>query len=139
MTELAYETSVPVRLADLDYFGIVNNAVYATYLEEARKRFFRDVVGQSLVDFDAVVVDLSIQYHRPIEAVDAVDVMVGVERLGTSSIELAYEVSSGAEHASSARTTQVCIDRETGDSQAIPAAVRASLEATRSASDESIE
>lgn len=136
MTEFVYETSVPVRLADLDYLGIVNNAVYATYLEEARKRFFLDVTGRPLVDLDAVVVALSIQYHRPVEAVDAVDVAIGIDHLGTSSIELAYEIRSEGERTTSAQTTQVCIDREANEARPIPETIRDPLELVQRSPDD---
>lgn len=131
MSEFAYETSVPVRVSDVDFMGIVNNAVYATYLEEAREEFFRDLVGSSLVELDTVLASLSIQYRRPIEAVREVVVAIAITKLGESSVELEYEIRADGERAATARTVQVVIDRETGASRPIPDELRSPLEAAR--------
>ncbi|NIS30651.1 MAG: acyl-CoA thioesterase, partial [Actinobacteria bacterium] len=63
----AFTVSLPVRFRDLDPMGHVNNAVYATYLEHARARYFRDVVGEALPTADTVLVHLSVDYRAPID------------------------------------------------------------------------
>ncbi len=47
---LTWETIIPVRSYELDFAGIVNNAVYLNYFEEARLDFLR----QLNVDFYAM-------------------------------------------------------------------------------------
>jgi len=39
-----YTTEIDVRFRDIDAMGHVNNAVYATYIEQARTEYFRDVL-----------------------------------------------------------------------------------------------
>ena len=48
--KFVWETVIPVRSYELDFAGIVNNAVYLNYLEEARLDFLR----QHNFDFFAI-------------------------------------------------------------------------------------
>ena len=116
-----YEMAADVRLRDIDFMGHVNNAVYATYLEEAREAYFRDVVGVSLTDVGTVLATLEIDYARPIEAESDVTIALRVPELGTSSLPMEYEIRTDGDRAATARTVQVLVDRETGDSRPIPA------------------
>jgi len=40
-----FQTEIPVRYSDIDSYGHVNNATYATYLEEARIDYLEAVLG----------------------------------------------------------------------------------------------
>ncbi|QSX01211.2 acyl-CoA thioesterase [Haloterrigena alkaliphila] len=111
--------------------GHVNNAVYATYLEEAREAYFQDVVGVSMTDVGTVLATLEIDYARPIEADETVTVALTVSELGTSSLHLEYVVRADGERAATARTVQVLVDRETGESRPIPDEWRARIDAAR--------
>ena len=42
---MTFETTIGVRYRDIDAMGHVNNAVYATYLEQARVRYVDHVLG----------------------------------------------------------------------------------------------
>ncbi|SDK19787.1 acyl-CoA thioesterase [Natronorubrum texcoconense] len=114
------EIGIDVRLRDLDFMGHVNNAIYATFLEEAREAYFEDVIGVSLTDVGTVIASLTIDYIRPIESDAEVTVAVGVAELGSSSLTMAYEIRADDEPAATARTVQVLVDRETGQSESIP-------------------
>lgn len=121
MVEDAFTVSVPVRFRDLDPMGHVNNAVYATYLEHARARYFRDVIGESLPTADTVLVHLSIDYRAPIDLDDeSVTVALWISRLGESSIPMEYEVRAGDRVAATAETVQVAFDRDAAESKPIP-------------------
>lgn len=130
MTADAFTVELPVRFRDLDPMGHVNNAVYATYLEHARARYFRDVVGESLPTADTVLVHLSIDFQAPIEIDDdVVEVAMWIPRLGESSIPMEYEVRTGGTVAATAETVQVAFDRDVGTSKPIPDAWGAAIEA----------
>lgn len=131
MSDDSYDLTVPidVRLRDVDFMGHVNNAVYATYLEEAREAYFENVVGVSLVDVGTVLATLEIDFDRPIEADEDVTVALGVSELGNSSLALEYEIRTDGERAATARTVQVLVDRETGQSRPIPAEWRERIDA----------
>lgn len=128
MDDYSYETDVDVRLRDIDFMGHVNNATYATYLEQAREAYFRDVLDVSLVETNTVLVSLELEYTRPIEAGDEVTIALRVSELGTSSLPIEYEVRANGEQAATARTVQVLADPETGESQPIPPEWRTRIE-----------
>ncbi|MDS0477503.1 thioesterase family protein [Natrinema sp. 1APR25-10V2] len=128
MTDYEYETAVDVRLRDIDFMGHVNNATYATYLEQAREEYFHDVLDVSLVDTDTVLVSLELAYAKPIEAGDDVTIAVSVNDLGTSSIPMTYEIRANGERAATAETVQVLVDSETGESRPLPSEWRTRIE-----------
>lgn len=117
MGDDSYLVPVAVRMRDIDFMGHVNNALYATYLEEARESFYRDAVDASLAETDTVLANLEIDYRRPIHADDDVVVALRVDELGESSIPIEYEIRADGDVAATARTVQVLIDRERGRSR----------------------
>jgi acyl-CoA thioester hydrolase len=131
MSDLEYETEVPVRFRDVDSMGHVNNAVYATYLEQARVDYYADVLGVGLDEIDTVLVSLEIDYRRPIELGDAVTVAMGLREVGESSVTAAYEVRAGGRVAATAETVQVYVDPETGESRSLPDGWREAMLARR--------
>ena len=40
-----HRTKLDIRFVDIDAFGHVNNAHYLTYFEQARVRYFDDIMG----------------------------------------------------------------------------------------------
>ncbi|RKD97267.1 acyl-CoA thioesterase [Halopiger aswanensis] len=130
-TEYEYDVSIDVRLRDIDFMGHVNNATYATYLEQAREAYFTDVLGVSLVDTGTVLVNLEIDYVRPIDADADVTIALRVPELGTSSLPIEYEIRADGDQAATARTVQVLVDEETGDSRTLPDEWRRRIDATR--------
>ncbi|MFW5918767.1 MAG: acyl-CoA thioesterase [Halanaeroarchaeum sp.] len=119
MTELQYETEIPVRYADHDTLGHVNNAVYATYLEEGRISYFQEVLDESLTDRSMVVANLEMDFLAPVTT-EHVVVGVGVVGVGTRSFTLEYGIDAGGTTAATASTVQVHIDPETGDPEPLP-------------------
>lgn len=78
-----FEHQVSVRWRDTDALGHVNNAVYLTYLEEARDAFYLRVLGDPIY----VVVRLEIDFRAEVRHGDrSVRVGISVERLGTTSV-----------------------------------------------------
>lgn len=124
MTDFAFETAVPVRYRDIDDMGHVNNAVYVTYLEEARLDYFREVLGERMHDVPSVVANHTLDYRRSVTLDDDVTVAVRVRDLGETSVTLAQEVRADGEVAVSAETTLVVLDPESHEPTAIPADVR---------------
>lgn len=129
MDEFDYETELTVRYRDLDPFGHVNNAVYATYCEQARVRYFGDRLGLPTVDPPYVVAHLQIDYERPIRDVDSVLVGVDVVDVGRSSVRLAFELRAGDDVAATAETVLVHVGSAGGEPRPVPEAWRRALEA----------
>ncbi|MFB6256103.1 MAG: acyl-CoA thioesterase [Haloplanus sp.] len=122
MTDFEYETELQVRFRDVDAMGHVNNAVYATYLEQTRVDYYADVLGVGLDDIDTVLVNLEIDYHHEVTLDDeTVTVEMGVHSIGESSVVAGYELSAGDRVAATAETTQVYVDPEAGTSRPLPA------------------
>lgn len=128
MAEFNYEVEMEVRFRDLDPMGHVNNAVYATYLEQARVKYVQDVVGKNVMETGAVVADLNVQFERPIDYEDSVTVAVRSGELGTSSIPVEYEVRANGEVVATAETTMVTFDREAGEPRPLPDEWREAIE-----------
>jgi acyl-CoA thioester hydrolase len=81
--ESVFEHEVSVRWRDTDALGHVNNAVYLTYLEEARDAFYLRAMGDPIY----VVVRIEIDFRAEVRHADRnVRVEITVERLGTTSL-----------------------------------------------------
>jgi acyl-CoA thioester hydrolase len=93
-----WETIIPVRSYELDFAGIVNNAVYLNYLEEARLDFLR----QLGVDFFAmakegvvpVVAKAAIEYKSPVRGNDVLIINGSIPKQGRTSLLMQYEIRS---------------------------------------------
>ena len=87
------EVPIHIRWRDVDSYGHVNNAVYLTYLEEARDHW----VGTTLPGTDFVIVRVAIDYRRELSLEDE-DVLVTCRGTGygTSSIRTAEQVIAKA-------------------------------------------
>ena len=125
-----YETSVQVRFRDLDVMGQVHNAVLLTYVEEARVRYFRDVLDVALEETNGAVAHQAIDYHAPIDLESEVTVQYRVADIGASSLTMAFEVrctdelgGSGGDDqlAASGEVVHVVLD-EHGDPRSVPEA-----------------
>jgi acyl-CoA thioester hydrolase len=128
---VTFETTLDVRYRDIDAMGHVNNAVYASYLEQARIDYFRDLLGVDLSAVGAVLATLSIDYERPVELDDGqVRVELDVPRIGDSSLPMEYELyRPDGERVATAETVQVAFDKETQEPASIPEPWREEIEA----------
>ena len=86
----------PLRWADMDAFGHVNNAVFLRYLEEARIDFmFRLAPGEEGVSFPGgtVVARHEIDYLRPlVHRHEPITVETWVSGITAASMTVKYEV-----------------------------------------------
>lgn len=122
-------TEVPVRFVDLDAAGHVNNATYATYAEEARVAYCRDVLEAPLSTLNFVVAALEVEYERPVADVGTVRVETRVPRLGETSFPMTYELSFEGTVVARAETTQVALDPTTREPTPLPEEWRAAITA----------
>ena len=119
MAAYGYTTKIDVRYRDLDPLRHVNNAVYVTYLEQARAGYLLDVLEFDPAQPNMVVASLSIDYRRPSHWGETVTVGVRSTELGGSSFGMEYEIRADGEVAATAETVQVTLD-EAGDSRPVP-------------------
>ncbi|WP_331234109.1 acyl-CoA thioesterase [Natronorarus salvus] len=124
-----FTTKIEVRFRDLDPYAHVNHAVYATYLEQARTRYYKEVFDKLPYEIDSVIVRLEIDYRKPVTIEDTLTVGIELSDIGRSSISRAYTITNGAETVAEAKTKQVFIDVATETSKPVPDDHRAALEA----------
>ncbi len=120
MDEFDYTTDVELRYRDLDTMGHVNNAIYVTFLEQARMRYFQDIIGVPTKHISGVIAHLEIDYLRPITADDEVSVAMRVADIGTTSLTMEQEVRADDEPAATAEVVQVVFDEDGEQPRPIP-------------------
>jgi acyl-CoA thioester hydrolase len=135
MSTFEFETDLQVRFRDVDAMHHVNNAVYATYLEQARVDYYADVLDVHLDDIDTVLVSLDIEYERQITLDDDVSVAMGVRSVGESSVTMAYEVRTETEVAATAETVQVYVGGDGEGASPLPSAWVARMDAFRASEE----
>ena len=116
---------------DLDGFGHVNNAVYLTYMENARVAYLREVVdARRLEDIRNVMASVTVEFQASANYGDVVEVGVRCERIGSKSFGLRYAVvGAGGEVLVAATSAQVMYDFERDASVPMPAEWRHAIEA----------
>ena len=122
-----------IRFADVDAYGIVHNAVYLVYLEQARMHWWRQVVKEAW-DWSKVgvlVAHHDIDYVRPVRLNDPLEIACTVGDVGGKSISVHYRVHCGGETVATAKTVLVCFDHAQGQTTQVPDAWRAAFEAVK--------
>lgn len=101
-----------VRFDDLDGYGHVNNVTFVEYLQEARVDWAHTyATGSREAHEAAVVVHQEIDYLRPVPfRTEPLVVEVWATRIGTSSYDLAYEVTADGTTVARATTALVSYD-----------------------------
>jgi acyl-CoA thioester hydrolase len=107
---MRFQSKQYVRWGDLDAFGHVNNATYLVFAQEARfawSKMIEMVVARAEVDFLA-----------PIYVGDIyLDIEIWVNKIGTSSFGVTYEMKNGDELVAVVKSVQVTVSMETKKSR----------------------
>jgi acyl-CoA thioester hydrolase len=118
---MRYKGKAHVRWNDIDAFGHINNANYLTYVQESRADFTwwsRVRAGEKPILMDMVVARAEVDYLEPIyEGGFDIDVEIWVTKIGNSSFDLAYQLSSKGTIHANAKTVQVAVSMETKKSR----------------------
>jgi len=118
---MRYKGKAHVRWNDIDAFGHINNANYLTYVQESRADFTwwsRVRAGEKPLLMDMVVARAEVDYLEPIyEGGFDIDVEIWVTKIGNSSFDLAYQLSSKGTIHANAKTVQVAVSMETKKSR----------------------
>ena len=128
-TEFRFDVELPVRYRDLDTLGHVNNAVYATYLEQARTRYVDHLLGSVVTDGGMVLANLEINFRRPITLkAGSVRVECGTLETGESSFRMGYRVC-GDDDSPAATGESVQVAWDGGSFRPLPAEWREAVRA----------
>ena len=121
-----------VRFRDCDPMGHVNNAVYLTYLEQARFAHWhamRTAHEAERAEAPGVILARAeIDYRLPARYGDVLEVRIGLAEIGRTSFTYEYEI--GAETGAliaTARTVMVMYDYTTGRPVPVSDTIRARL------------
>lgn len=118
-----FSTTLEVRWRDVDALGHVNNAVYFTYLEQARCHYLRQlgVVPSNPAGIGMILAEISCQFKSPLELGERVTVWARVSELRNSSFFFEYRMKgTDGRLAATARSAQVCYDYQTRQPIPIP-------------------
>ena len=129
MERFQYEHEVEVRFRDCDAFGHVNNAVYLTYLEEARFGFWKRLSGATGIPRNIILARAECDYRMPVALGDRLVVRVAVAAVGTSSFTFSYEMvlTRTRQVVATAKTVQVMYDYTAARAIPIPDDIRVKL------------
>lgn len=111
LTDFKYKTGIEIRFADFDMMGHVNNAVYFTYMEIARTKYWSQAIMWDWEKTGVVIAQASLDYIIPIFLKDQISIYIRTSRIGNSSFDLEYLLVKhihGKEEIC-ARGTSVCV------------------------------
>lgn len=97
--DFGHRVEVDVRFADTDAMGHVNNAVYLTYCEMARIRYWTDVTGEPVAAGhegaeSLILAEARITYRAPVFHTEVVSVETRATAIGRSSFTLEHRLTA---------------------------------------------
>ncbi len=97
--DFAHAVAIEVRFADTDAMGHVNNAVYLTYCEMARIRYWTDVTGEPVSAGhegaeSLILAEARITYRAPVFHSETVTVETRATHIGRSSFTLEHRLTA---------------------------------------------
>lgn len=121
-------TEIAVRWRDLDAFNHVNNAMFLTYVEEARLIWMDTLPEPWVTEHSApLLASVTINYRRPVAWPETLSVELFTERIGNSSISIRYRISSAHHPAllyADGSSVMVWANKRTGKGAGLPDVVR---------------
>jgi acyl-CoA thioester hydrolase len=111
-----------VTFRDLDVFGHVNNAVYLTYIENARLGYLREALGvESLEDLLVILAKVRIDFRSRASLGEVLEIGARVSRIGTKSFDVDHDVRGpDARLVAVASTTLVTFDYRGDTTMPVP-------------------
>jgi acyl-CoA thioester hydrolase len=129
---VAFLHRVRPRYAEVDAQGVVFNAHWLTYFDEACTRWF-DAMGfepkeSFFRDFDVMLVKAVLEWQGPAGFDDVVDITVETARLGNASFDVRYTATVDEGPVCIGTVTYVSVKPGTHDSVPIPEPLRERLQ-----------
>src|SRR5512138_1409111 len=111
----SFSHRLDVRFRDCDAMGHVNNAVYLTYLEQARFRHWRTLwhyAEDRFPDPGIILARVEVDYRSPAKLGEAIEVRLAVSKIGRTSFHYDYEIVSAQDGRviAEAKSVQVAYD-----------------------------
>ena len=125
---------IPVQWGDLDALNHVNHTVFIRWMETARMHYFIACDFTSLLESEGIgpiLAGLKVDYSAPVQFPDTITVHTTVTRLGNSSFDMAYRITSAAKGDGAVATgtgSGVVFDYDAGSSTPMPDSLRSRIE-----------
>jgi acyl-CoA thioester hydrolase len=124
-SQFKYKTTLEVRFCDIDLFGHVNNAIYLTFFEQARSKYWNEIIKWDWDKTGIILAKAEVNFIKPITLNDTLTAYVKTSKIGNSSWELDYALftisKNGLEQLNTTgKTIQVAIDYKLNKSIPIP-------------------
>jgi acyl-CoA thioester hydrolase len=132
---VTYRQRVRVRYGECDMQGVVFNAHYLAYCDDAIDTWFRQAIpgqlyaGADGASFDFMVKTAAVTWYRGLRFGETADLDCEVSRFGRTSFEVTVEGSVDGEPAFTANLTYVSVEPGTHQPCPVPDHVRVSLTA----------
>jgi len=128
LSDYKYRTPIFIRFSDIDAVGHVNNAIYLTYFEEARIKYWREIIGWDMSENGVIVGRTEVNYLKPILLRDEIACYMRTTRIGNSSFDVVHVLvkitPEGEEICTTGKTVCVSYDYKANKSIPIPAVER---------------
>lgn len=117
-----FKTHIEMRFADFDLMGHVNNAVYFTYLEIGRTKYWEKAIQWDWKKTGIVIGQASIDYIQPIFINDQICMYIRTSRIGSSSFDLEYHLvkTVNGEEITCSKGKTVCVAFDYQNKRPIP-------------------
>ena len=124
-----HEKRIEIRWRDLDAYNHVNNAVYLTYLEEARDEWLESALGQGGAAWGYVLARVAVDFRRELrQEDDEVIASCALARLGNSSVTTREELRTlDGGLAAEAEAVLVAVDPDSRESRPLSDDERSAL------------
>lgn len=124
LNDFKYQTQIPIRFSDMDLFGHANNAIFLTYFEQARSKYWEEIIGWNWNEMGIILAKAEVEFISPVLINDQLFAYVRTSRIGNSSFDIDYLLVSRTETGENIRakgkTVQVSFDYKTNKPALIP-------------------
>lgn len=128
MAEPGYVHVVPVRYGEVDMQGVVFNAHYLAYVDDAMDRWLRTMdVHFERFGWDVMVVKAVVEWKGAASIGDELEIALGVTRWGNTSFDVGFAGAVGERPVFVATLTYVGVKAGTKQPMAPPPEVRSLL------------
>ena len=120
---MPYKHEIRVRYGECDQQGVVFNANYMAYMDDATEVWISSAVPSGRyqdLDWDYMVIRAVIEWQGAARTGDILAVEVGIVRYGSTSIDVGYVGTVGDRPVFRARAVCVSVDPETYEKRPTP-------------------
>jgi len=131
MASFRFRHQLQSRFRDCDLFGHVNNAVYFTYMEEARWAYWRELTGDFPHDRlpGLILARVECDFIRPVNPGERIDVWMGTTNIGRTSMSIDCEMlDQNGQPVAKGKAVMVTYDYSTSKPVPVPDWARTRIE-----------